>query len=125
MRSLLLVTLVLPLATAGHHSPAVPRSSKPIFSQSTVAHPRYSTERLHQIRAALAAQIAVRDDAEQAMRAPTPDEAAALALPVASAEPQAIAVSGGGIAIRTDGSHMSFVHAYRGKDGKVEVSHAR
>jgi len=83
---------------------------------------RPSHERLDQIRRSLVAQIAVRDEAERAMRAPTTEEAAALA-GSASGNEQIVSVAGGGVALRGTGAHMSMLVATRGDDGTVRVAH--
>jgi len=84
--------------------------------------PRISQERLDRIRQSLVSQIAVYDTAEQAMRAPTTEEAAALALPAAGTL-TAFPLAGGGVALRGDVSTASLAVAVRGADGKVTIGH--
>jgi hypothetical protein len=85
--------------------------------------PRYSRERLEQIRNALSAQIAVRDKAEQAMRTPTAAEAAALANRD-SATNNVVPLASGGVALRMDPSQLTFLVVEKGEDGKLKLSHA-
>ncbi len=70
-------------------------------------------------RADLLAQRAVRDSAEQAFRAPTAVEAAALAVPAGTGSAQEIALPMGGYALKTDASGVSLSVATVGKDGVV------
>jgi hypothetical protein len=89
----------------------------------TVAAPRIAQERLDRIRQSLAAQIAAWDAGEQAMRAPTPAEAAALAPSTSTPADTLVPLASGGIALRPDISHASLAIAVRGDDGKLSVSH--
>jgi hypothetical protein len=92
-----------------------------ISSAPRPAHP-YSQERLDRIRQSLTAQIAVSDQAEAAMRAPTPEEAAALARPSGDSGP-VVALPDGGIALRQNGSQLSLAVATVGPDGALTVTH--
>ena len=85
--------------------------------------PRYSREQLDRIRRSFAAQIAVWDSAEKAMRTPTPAEAAALA---SSGQPgkAPVPVKGGGVALKADSSQMSFAVVEIAPNGKMKMSHA-
>lgn len=114
---LIAVLLVLPLLVAVGPTVATDNAT----TQSP-ASPRYSPEKLARIRQALVAQIAVREAAENAMRAPTPAEAARLASsPAGPAD--AIALTGGGVALRADASQASFAIAETGEDGTVQLTH--
>ena len=83
---------------------------------------RPSQERLDQIRRSLVAQIAVQDQAERAMRAPTDVEAAALSN-AATETLQSVALPGGGVALRTGSTQLSLVVATRGEDGTIRLAH--
>jgi len=83
---------------------------------------RPSQERLDQIRRSLVAQIAVQDQAERAMRAPTDVEAAALAN-AATETLQGVALPGCGVALRTGSTQLSLVVATRGEDGTIRLAH--
>ena len=111
-----LAVLALPVLTIADQRVEAPRK------QARVA-PTISQERLDQIRGALVAQIAVYDQAEAAPRAPTPEEAQALAR-TASAASVAVALPGGGQALPFDGVQMSFAVATRGDDGAVRITHS-
>jgi hypothetical protein len=65
----------------------------------------------------------VREDSESAMRAPTPEEAAALARPDSTEPPSVVPLQNGGVALRRDPSQMEFVIAELGEDSIVKVSH--
>ena len=83
--------------------------------------PRYSQERLDRLRQSLVTQIAVRDDAEDAMRAPTPEEAALYTVAAGRAA-EVIGLPRGGIALRPDGSHISLAVAQRTADGSIRIT---
>ena len=84
---------------------------------------RYSREQLDRLRARLAAQIAVHDLVEGAMRAPTPEEAAALANNKAAGQVEVRWLNGGGVAVRGDQSQLEYVIATQSDDGTVSRSH--
>lgn len=110
--------LALPLLFAG--DPPASRKSTPPAPEA----PRYSREKLDRIRETLKAQIAVRDAAENAMRQPTPAEAAALTGPAtASSSPAIVAVPGGGQALRGTQAGIEFSVAHRNADGGVSITH--
>lgn len=114
---LIAVLLVLPLLVAVGPTVATDNTTP-----QSPASPRYSPEKLARIRQALVAQIAVREAAENAMRAPTPAEAAQLASsPAAPADP--ITLTGGGVGLRSDASQASFVIAETAEDGTVRLTH--
>jgi len=85
---------------------------------------RFSPERLAAVRARLQAdaQRAVRDEAEKGFREPTAEEAAALAGPASEAAGTAVALPGGGAALKADAASLEFVKVSVGKDGTV-VTH--
>jgi hypothetical protein len=85
---------------------------------------RFSPGRLAALRARLQtnAQRAVRDDAEQGFREPTAEEAAALARPTSDATGSAVALAGGGAALKADAASLEFVKVTLGQDGTV-VTH--
>lgn len=83
---------------------------------------RPSQERLDHIRRSLVAQIAVQDQAEGAMRAPTDVEAAALSN-AATETLQSVPLPGGGVALRTGSTQLSLVVATRGEDGTIRLAH--
>ncbi len=83
---------------------------------------QYSREMLDRIRQSMTAQIAVRDAAEGAMRAPTTEEAAVLA-GSSSNTATSVTLKSGGVALRQDVSQMSFAIADLGEDGKARLSH--
>lgn len=85
--------------------------------------PQISQDKLDRIRKALVAQIAVYDAAEGAMRTPTAEEMSVLALPSADGAQAVIALPGGGVALRADGSQASLVKAIRGEDGRITIGH--
>lgn len=115
---LLAVLLAAPLAVAVGQTAAT-QDAEPVPAPA----PRYSPEKLAKLRAALTAQIAVRDAGEGAMRAPTPAEARALAgAPAESGE--AFALTGGGFALRADASQLSFLVAETSEDGTVQLTHS-
>ena len=99
---------------------AEPPASKP-DQKKEVVNVKYSRERLDQIRARLSAQIAVKDEVENAMRSPTPEEAAALST-TAAGSAVLIPLEGGGVAMRIDASNLSLSVATRNSDGSVTVS---
>lgn len=115
---LLAVLLAAPLAIAVGQAP-VTHGAEPAPAPA----PRYSPEKLAKLRAALTAQIAVRDAGEGAMRAPTPAEAQALAAAPAQAA-EAFALTGGGFALRADASQLSFLVAETGEDGTLKLTHS-
>jgi hypothetical protein len=84
---------------------------------------RYSREKLDKLRASLAAQIAVFDSAENALRSPSPAEASALAGPQAAA-PAIRQLSGGGIAVSGPQSGVNFLVVRKSADGSVSFSHS-
>jgi hypothetical protein len=116
-RVVLAFIVVLPIAFLASDTPSQPLPT-------TAAQERYPAERLNQIRESLAAQIAVFDAAEDAMRAPTPAEAAELALTGESPR-ETISLPGGGVALRSSPSDLSFVVATVSEDGAVRVAHDR
>ena len=63
------------------------------------------------------AQRAVRDEAEQGFREPTAEEAAALAPPSSDSTGTAVALAGGGAALKADATSLEFVKVTVGKDG--------
>jgi len=119
MRTLVLVATLalLPFLSAADHAAAARQAG--VNARSL----RYSQERLDRIRQTLVAQIAVRDEAEGLMRAPTQQEAAAFAL-AQDAPPETIALPNGGVALRLDASQISLAVAERSADGNVSVTHA-
>jgi len=118
MRHLVLAfTLVaLPVLTIADQSADGPRQRphRPV---------RISAERIEAIRQSLVAQIAVYDQAEGAVRAPSEQEAAALSGPAAQANASMV-LPGGGMALKTDAAQLSFAVATLGEDGSVRISHA-
>lgn len=101
------------LAIAGHS-----------FVHRHQAHPaptvNYSRDALMRARDSLTAQIAALDQAEQAMRAPTPAEAAALAAPPVAS--RIVRLPQGGVALGLDASQLSWAVATIGDDGAVHVT---
>lgn len=117
--TVVLVALALPVLTVADRSSSRPVPVTPTTSAPTaVVSPRYSPEQLQRLRQSLAAQIAVRDDAE-GLRSATDQEAAALSAPAADLE--AVSLPGGGVALRTDASQMSLAVAELADDGRVHV----
>lgn len=96
-------------------------------TKAPVAHatpvPHVSQERLDRIRQALVAQIAVFEQGEGAMRAPTAAEATALANPPSGAAGQVVALPKGGVALRADLSDASLLRATRESNGKITMGH--
>src|SRR3954468_20375703 len=90
---------------------------------TAAATPQISQERLARIRQHLVAQIAAYESAEGAMRAPTAQEAASLAIPSGNAKATVIRLPGGGVAVQGDVSNASLAIAVKGADGKITVSH--
>lgn len=125
MRYLAVVVLALPLLVRadGPLAPIHPAPSR-AASQAQELAARYSADELAALGRALAAQIAVRDAVEQSMRAPTPEEAAALAN-TATSPAQVLNVPGGGTALRGDASMTSFSMARRDADGTIHVTRGR
>ena len=107
------------LTMAGEPPPIIQKPA------SSIAAKKYSREMLDQIRQSLTAQIAVRDKAENAMRAPTAEEAAALAgsSQRAASTGAVVRLKSGGVALHSDLSSLSFAIAETGKDGRAVVSH--
>ena len=85
---------------------------------------KLSPDRTLALRRSLSAQIAVYDAAEGAMRAPTPAEIEAMALPPTTGAPATFRLRGGGIGLRTDASQISLLVVEQGADGKPVVRHA-
>lgn len=85
--------------------------------------PRYSREQLDRIRQSFMAQIAVRDDAENAMRAPTPQEAAALSGSPQSSTAAPVPLRNGGLALKSDASQLSLAVASVDAHGRTTISH--
>ncbi len=100
--------------------PAPEPAEKPEHAESKI---RYSREKLDKLRASLAAQIAVFDSTENAMRSPSPAEASALAGPQAAA-PAVRQLSGGGIAVSGPQSGVNFLVVRKNADGSVSFSHS-
>ena len=75
------------------------------------------------MRGALAAQIAVYDAAEGAMRDPTPAEIAAMGPPPTTGTSATFRLRGGGIGARTDASQISLLVVDRNADGTLVVRH--
>lgn len=116
----ILVALALPVLTVADRLPSpTAHPSAAVAPQSSPA-ARYSPEQLERLRQSLVAQIAVRDDAE-GLRPATDDEAAAIGGAAVPAAAQAVALPGGGVALRTDASQMSLAVAEVGDDGRVQV----
>jgi hypothetical protein len=113
-QAVILVALALPVLTVADRPVARPLSAPAVAA-------RYSPEHLQRLRQSLAAQIAVRDDAE-GLRGPTAQEAAGLALPEPAAAAAVVPLPGGGFALRTDASQMALAVAERADDGTVRVS---
>ncbi|MCC7217498.1 MAG: hypothetical protein IT517_12050 [Burkholderiales bacterium] len=97
------------------------QTKAPVATAASV--PQVSQARLDQIRRALVAQIAVYEQAEGAMRAPTTAEAAALAVSPSGTAGQAIALPKGGVAFRPDISDASLLRATREPDGRIRMGH--
>jgi hypothetical protein len=85
---------------------------------------RFSPERLAAIRGRLQveAQRAVRDEAEQAFREPTAEEAAAIGGSPQSATSTEVTFANGGAALKADASSLNVVRATVGPNGTV-VTH--
>lgn len=83
---------------------------------------RYSPEKLAKLRAQLAAQVAVFDSAEHSMRAPTPEESAALANQQPAA-PQVRQLSNGGLAVSGAQSGINFLIVEQNPDRSVKIVH--
>jgi len=111
--AVILVALAVPVFTVADRPLARPAPA------TTAA--QYSPEQLQRLRQSLVAQIAAWDEAE-GLRAPTPREAAALALPAGSTAVEAVALPGGGVALRSDVSQMSLAVAEVADDGSVRVT---
>lgn len=92
--------------------------------EQTALAQRFSPGRLAALRARLQtnAQRAVRDDAERGFREPTAEEAATLARPTSDATGSAVALAGGGAALKADAASLEFVKVTLGRDGTV-VTH--
>ncbi|MEB3210934.1 MAG: hypothetical protein VKL39_06245 [Leptolyngbyaceae bacterium] len=104
------------------HQPTV--DNNPAIAQPP-AIPRYSPEQLARIRQSLLSQVAVYEPSEQAMRPPTPAEATQLSVPPVETQATAIVLPGGGVAIRTDLSQMSFLKAEVTEDGTIKIDHSQ
>lgn len=117
----ILLALALPVLVVADRAPnrPVPRSVAAASAPSAAA--GYSPAQLQRLRQSLVAQIAAWDEAE-GLRAPTPGEAAALALPAGSTAVAAVALPGGGVALRSDASQMSLAMAEVADDGSVRVT---
>ncbi len=118
MRSIVLAVSVAAVAvlTIAYQAIEVrPATTRPLVN-------RPSQERLDRIRRSLVAQIAVQDQAERAMRAPTDVEAAALSN-AATETLQSVPLPGGGVALRTGAAQLSLVVATRGEDGTIRLAH--
>lgn len=128
MRRLLLavcvVVPILALASSRAKTPdpepvAAPQKAVPARAVA----PHLTQDQLDGIRQRMAAQIAVWDATEGAMRAPTPAEAAALA-DTSSGTPTVVALPGGGHALRPGGSDLSFAIATTGANSTVAITHS-
>jgi len=119
--AVILVALALPVFTVADRLPSQ-TAHRPTATVAPLSSPaaRYSPEQLQRLRQSLVAQIAVKDDAE-GLRAATDHEAAALGGAAAPATAQAVALPGGGVALRTDASQMSLAVAELADDGRVRV----
>jgi len=105
-----------------HASPLVIIESNLEGATQVSAHAlsQVSRQRLDALRRSLSAQVAAVDQAE-GVREPTPEQAAAIALPAESAT--AVQMPNGGLALRQDGSALSLLTATVGDDGSVRVTH--
>ncbi len=115
--------VVTTLLIAGEPAqPAKEKQVRPLTAEEIRA--RYTPEKLERLRASLAARIAVIDQAEQGRRAPTAEEAAALA-PAASpaASPAVRSVTGGGKALHADQASLEYLVATVDTDGAVKTAH--
>jgi hypothetical protein len=119
-RLLIVALAAIPLVSAAADQRAVDKAEA---STRTAAAPRVSQDKLDRIRQSLVAQIAAWEQAEGAMRAPTSDEMAALAMLSSEGRDAVVPVAGGGVALRPDISHASLAIAVRGEDGKVAIGH--
>ena len=114
--------LILVAAVAALPFVSAADDARPRRSAASVGVPQVSQEKIARMRRALIAQIAVRDTAEGAMRAPTPQEASIFTLaPAGPAD--IVALPGGGMALRPDGSQTSLAIAHRRADGSISVTH--
>jgi hypothetical protein len=118
-KALLLAALAIPAFTAAHQPSARPAAQ----TAAAPAVPRYSQEQLNRIRQSLVAQVAVRDQAEQAYRVPTAEEAATLAASAPQAAAQILYLADGSVALRADLSQASLAVAEIGEDGIVTIGH--
>lgn len=118
MRILLSISALALLVLTVVHGATAPAAT------AKAAQGRYDAIRKRLTSQVAAAQIAVRDDAEQAMRAPTAAEAAALGGPGGGGAEVIRSIAGGGTALKADPSHSSFSMAVVNSDGSVSVSHA-
>lgn len=135
MRRLFLLALALGLPLAGvagrtmmaQQTPQPAAASRPaettVGPQAPRPVPHYSQAQLDRLRQSLVAQIAARDAAEGVMRAPTAEEAAALALPEGSGAGRMVQLRQGGVARHSDLSDASLLVATVGADGAVTVRH--
>jgi len=101
--------------------PILAMGDRPPQSTAAPAAAPYSQQQLQRLRQSLVAQIAVYDAGETAMRAPTPGEAAALAVSSPGAI-ETVALDNGGLALRTGASQLSFAVAERADDGTIRIS---
>jgi len=117
--------MIAALAAVPFASPAAePAGDTSTPAARTAVAAKLSPDRALALRRSLSAQIAVYDAAEGAMRAPTPAEIEAMALPPTSGTPTTFRSRAGGIGVRTDASHISLLVAEQGADGKPVVRHA-
>jgi hypothetical protein len=85
---------------------------------------RYTPDKLEQLRASLAARIAVIDQTEQGRRTPTPEESAALAPAESSAASPAVRmVTGGGKALHAAQASLEYLVATVDNEGAVKTAH--
>lgn len=116
----ILMALALPVLVVADRAPSPPAPRQGAAAPAPSAATRYSPEQLQRLRQSLVAQIAVRDDAE-GVRAATDQEAAELAAAVPAADQAVVALPGGGIGLRTDGSQWSLAVAEMAEDGRVRL----
>ena len=119
------IVMIAALAAVPFASPAAePAGDTSTPAARTAVAAKLSPDRALALRRSLSAQIAVYDAAEGAMRAPTPAEIEAMALPPTSGAPATFSLRGGGIGLRTDASQISLLVVEQGTDGKPVVRHA-
>jgi hypothetical protein len=105
---------------------ACPAWSQPTATDSAVArspHPSLAAARIQALRQQLQAQVAVYDAAENAMRAPSAEEATALAGTAGDASGRFVALGGRGVAMRADPAQASFLVVETQPDGKTVMRH--